>query len=63
MDTEILKDLKDPAGFMGDASGKLKGEDDPGAIPPEQEAVRRFTKSRPSLPQMAQQMANRATKT
>ncbi len=39
MDTEILNDLKEAAGSMGKASGKLKGEDAPGAIPPEQEAI------------------------
>jgi soluble cytochrome b562 len=57
MDTEILRDLKEAAGSMGEASGKLKGEDAPGAIPPEQEVIRRLTKSQQAMQQMAQQMA------
>ena len=57
MDTEILRDLKEATGSMGEASGKLKGEDAPGAIPPEQEVIRRLTKSQQGMQQMAQQMA------
>jgi uncharacterized protein YukE len=57
MDTEILNDMKEAAGSMGMASGKLKGEDAPGAIPPEQEAILRLSKSQQAMQQMAQQMA------
>ncbi len=57
LDTEILRDLKEATGSMGEASGKLKGEDAPGAIPPEQEVIRRLTKSQQAMQQMAQQMA------
>jgi ribosome-associated translation inhibitor RaiA len=59
MDTEILTDLKEATGSMGEASGKLGKEDAPGAIPPEQEAIRRLTKSEQAMQQMAQQMAMR----
>ena len=59
MDTEILTDLKEAVGSMGEASGKLGREDAPGAIPPEQEAIRRLSKSQQAMQQMAQQMAMR----
>jgi uncharacterized phage infection (PIP) family protein YhgE len=57
MDSEILKDLQDADRAMGDASGRLAGEDAPGAIPPEQEAIRGLSKSQQAMQQMAQQMA------
>ena len=44
---------------MGRASGRLRGEDAPGAIPPEQEAMRILTRSQQAMQQMAQQMAAR----
>ena len=56
MDTEILNDLKEAATQMGNAAGQLKGEDAPGAIPPEQEAIRALSKSQEAMQQMAQQM-------
>jgi hypothetical protein len=59
MDTEILNDLKDAAGSMGKASGELQAEDAPRAIPPEEEAIRRLTRSQQAMQQMAQQMAMR----
>ena len=59
MDTEILNDLKDAAGSMGKASGELQAEDAPGAIPPEEEAIRRLTRSQQAMQQMGQQMAMR----
>ncbi len=59
MDREILQDLKGATGSMGEATGKLKGEDAPGAIPPEQEVIRRLAKSQQGMQQMAQQMASR----
>jgi hypothetical protein len=59
MDTEILTDLKEGADFMGNASGRLRAEDAPGSIPPEQEAIRRLTRSQQAMQQMAQQMAMR----
>jgi len=59
MDTEILKDLKASAESMGEATGKLKGEDAPGAIPPEEEAIRRLSQSQQAMQQMSQQMAMR----
>jgi hypothetical protein len=59
MDTEILKDLGAATGLMGEASGKLRNEDAPGAIPPEQEVIRRLTKSQQAMQQMGQQMAMR----
>ena len=57
MDTEIINDIKDAAGSMDTASGKLGGEDASGAIPPEQEAIRRLTRSQQAMQQMARQMA------
>lgn len=57
MDIEILKDLKEAALSMGKAAGRLSQEDAPGAIPPEEEALRRLTRSQQALQQMAQQMA------
>jgi ferritin len=57
MDTEILNSLKKAAGSMGTATGKLRGEDAPGAIPPEQEAIQMLSKSQQAMQQMAQQMA------
>jgi hypothetical protein len=57
MDTEILKDLQGAAGAMGEASSMLGREDAPGAIPPEQEALRGLAKSQQAMQQMAQQMA------
>ena len=59
MDTEILKDLGEAQGSMGQASGKLGEKDASGAIPPEQEAIRRLARSQQSMQQMAQQMAMR----
>jgi hypothetical protein len=59
MDSEVLKDLEGAADSMGDASGKLKGEDAPGAIPPEQEVLRRLNRSQQAMRQMSQQMAMR----
>jgi hypothetical protein len=57
MDTEILKDLQEAGKAMGEASGRLTREDAPGAIPPEQEAIRGLAKSQQAMQQMAQQMA------
>jgi hypothetical protein len=57
MDTGILNDMREAAHSMGQAGHQLKEEDAPGAIPPEQEAIRRLTKSQQSMQQMAQQMA------
>ena len=59
MDTEILNDLKEATSSMGRASGRLRGEDAPGAIPPEQEAMRILTRSQQAMQQTAQQMAMR----
>jgi hypothetical protein len=56
MDTEILNDLKEAATQMGNAKGHLKEENAPGAIPPEQEAIRALSKSQEATQQMAQQM-------
>ncbi len=57
MDTEILNDFKGAAGDMGEASGKLEKENAPSAIPPEQEAIGRLTRSQQAMQRMAQQMA------
>jgi hypothetical protein len=59
MDTEILNDMKEAAGSMGKASGELQREDAPGAIPPEEEAIRRLSRSQQAMQQMSQQMAMR----
>jgi len=59
MDTGILNDLGEAADLMGDASDKLKDEKASDAIPPEQEAIRRLSKSQQAMQQMAQQMAMR----
>jgi hypothetical protein len=58
MDTEVLKALKEATGSMGKASGRLRGEDAPGAVPPEQDAIRLLSKSQQEMQQMAQQMAS-----
>jgi hypothetical protein len=42
---------------MGEAAGKLRKEDPPAAIPPEQEAIRKLTQSQQAMQQMAQQLA------
>lgn len=57
MDSEVLKDLEGAADSMGEASGKLKGKDAQGAIPPEQEVLRRLNRSQQAMRQMSQQMA------
>jgi hypothetical protein len=57
MDTEIINDLREGARAMGTAFVKLAGEDAAGAIPPEQEAIRKLTRSQQAMQQMAQQMA------
>jgi hypothetical protein len=59
MDTEIINDLKAAAGSMGSATGRLKGQDAPGAIPPEQQAIQHLSRSQQAMQQMAQQMAQR----
>jgi hypothetical protein len=59
MDTEILKNIESSAGFMGEAAGRLKGQDAPAAIPPEQEAMRMLAQSQQGMQQMAQQMGQR----
>ena len=57
MDSDILNDLKDATESMGNATGRLRGEDAPGAIPPEQNAIRGLSRSQQAMQQMAQQMA------
>ena len=57
MDSDILNDLKDATESMGNAAGRLRGEDAPGAIPPEQDAIRSLSQSQQAMQQMAQQMA------
>jgi hypothetical protein len=59
MDTEVLKDIGAAADSMGEAAGKLTRENAPGAIPPEEEAIRRMSKSQEGMQQMAQQMGMR----
>ncbi len=59
MDPEILQELRGAGGSMGEASGKLKREDAPGAVPPEEDVIRRLAKSQQGMQQMAQQMAGR----
>lgn len=59
MDTEILNDLREAGNAMGEASEELRKENAPGAIPPEQEVIRRLSKSQQAMQQMAQQMAMR----
>ena len=46
-------------GLDGEGLRKTEGEDAPGAIPPEQEAIRSLTRSQQAMQQMAQQMAMR----
>jgi soluble cytochrome b562 len=58
MDTEILKALLGATGSMGKAAGRLGLEDAPGAIPPEQDAIRSLSKSQEGMQKMAQQMAS-----
>jgi hypothetical protein len=59
LDTEVLQDLGVAADLMGEASGRLEGEDADGAVPPEQEVLRRLARSQQGMQQMAQQMAMR----
>ncbi|MCX8116596.1 MAG: DUF4175 domain-containing protein [Desulfobacterota bacterium] len=58
-DTDILRDLKAAEGSMGEAAERLFQEDASGALPPEQEAIRRLSRSQQAMRQMAQQMALR----
>ena len=44
---------------MGEATTKLGEEDAAGAIPPEQDVIRRLSRSQQAMQQMAQQMAMR----
>jgi hypothetical protein len=60
MDTALLKDIESAAGSMGSAAGKLKAADATGALPPEEDAIRRLSKSQQSMQQMSQQMAQAA---
>ncbi len=57
MDTAILHDLKEATRSMGEAARKLHDENAPGAIPPEEEALRGLSRSQQAMQQMAQQMA------
>ncbi|MEW6672297.1 MAG: DUF4175 family protein [Thermodesulfobacteriota bacterium] len=57
MDSEIIHDIKTAAGAMGQATAKLKQADAPGAVPPEEAAIRSLTRSQQSMQQMARQMA------
>ncbi|MBI5439638.1 MAG: DUF4175 family protein [Deltaproteobacteria bacterium] len=57
LDPEVLRDLSTAGDSMGEASNRLTGEDAPGAIPPEQEVLRRLNRSRQAMGDMAQQMA------
>jgi hypothetical protein len=59
MDSEILRDIQEAARSMRNATGKLDGRDAGGALPPEEEAIRRLTRSQEAMQQMAQQMAMR----
>lgn len=59
MDADILNDLEGAGTSMGEASKRLRDEDAPGALPPEQEAIRRLSRSQQAMQQMAQQMAMR----
>jgi hypothetical protein len=60
MDTAVLKDIESAAGSMGNAAGKLKAADATGALPPEEDAIRRLSKSQQAMQQMSQQMAEAA---
>ncbi len=59
MDTEVLKDIEGATDSMEDAAGKLKKEDAPGAIPPEEDAIMKMSQSQAAMQQMAQQMGMR----
>lgn len=59
MDTDALKDIEGATDAMGEAAGKLKDSDAPGAVPPEEEAIMRMSKSQEAMQQMAQQMGMR----
>jgi hypothetical protein len=59
MDTEILNSIKEATGSMADATTRLKREDAPGAVPPEQEALKRLARSQQGMQQMSQQIATR----
>lgn len=59
LSSEILGDIQRAEESMREASKELREEDAQGAIPPEQEVIRRLSKSHQSMQQMAQQMAMR----
>jgi hypothetical protein len=59
MDSEILNDIQEATGSMGTSRDRLKEEDAPGAIPPEQDVIRRLSRSQQAMQQMGQQMAMR----
>jgi len=57
MDTAIIDDIKNAAGHMDRAAGRLQQSDAPGAVPPEEEAIRALTRSQQAMQQMASQMS------
>lgn len=57
MDIDFLDDLRHASESMAEASRMLSKEAPHSAIPPEQEAIRRLSKSRQSIDRMVQQMA------
>lgn len=56
MDVSILDDLRGAAESMDSAEGNLRMEDAPGAIPPEEEAIRSLSRSLQGMQQGAQRM-------
>jgi hypothetical protein len=56
IDISILDDLRGAVEAMDSAEGNLRREDAPGAIPPEEEAIRRLSRSREGMQQGAQRM-------
>jgi len=60
MDTSVLKDIEGAAESMGNAAGRLKKADPAGALPPEEDAIRKLSKSQQAMQQMSQQMAQQA---
>jgi hypothetical protein len=60
MDTAVLKDIEGAAGSMMNAAGRLKEADAAGALPPEEDAIRRLSKSQQAMQQMSREMAEAA---
>jgi hypothetical protein len=59
LDPRITKSIREAAGYMDSAQGRLSSLDGKGAIPPEREALDRLTQSQQRMESSMQQLAQR----